>query len=277
MPFFETNDHTSLYYRDWGTGSPVVFVAAWSLPGAMWEYQMLPLSDQGLRCIAYDRRGHGRSDDPGSGYEFDTLSDDLAALLAHLDLQGVTLVGNSTGCCEIIRYLWRHSTDRIARVVLTSTRTPFLTRTEDNPEGVPKSFFDQANVTLTTDRPLYMESGAIKYFGLGSTWPIGAEVLSSAMVQWMVRLILEVSPKAILEFSRATNETDFRPEMSACTVPTLVIHGEKDQGAPLDLCGRRTAQAIEGSQLKVYEGAAHGLFLTHRDRLTRDLLDFIRG
>ncbi len=183
MPFFETNDQTSLYYRDWGTGSPVVFVSAWSLSGAMWEYQMLPLSDQGLRCIAYDRRGHGRSDDPGFGYQFDTLSDDLAALLAHLDLTRVTVVGNSTGCCEIIRYLSRHGADRIARVVLTSTRTPFLTKTEENPEGVPKSFLDQAIVTLTTDRPLYMESGAVQYFGLGSTWPIGTEILSSAMVQ----------------------------------------------------------------------------------------------
>jgi non-heme chloroperoxidase len=277
MPFFETNDQTSLYYRDWGTGSPVVFVSAWSLSGAMWEYQMLPLSDQGLRCIAYDRRGHGRSDDPGFGYQFDTLSDDLAALLAHLDLTGVTLVGNSTGCCEIIRYLSRHGADRIARVVLTSTRTPFLTKTEDNPEGVPPPLLDQANAVLTTDRPFYMEHGAIKYFGLGSTWPLGGEVLSSAMVQWMVRLILEVSPKAILDLSRAANETDFRPEMSACTVPTLIIHGGSDQGAPLDLCGRRTAQAIPGSQLKVYEDAAHGLFLTHRDRLTSDLLNFIRG
>jgi non-heme chloroperoxidase len=204
------------------------------------------------------------------------LADDLAALLAHLDLKGVTLVGNSTGCCEIVRYLSRHGTDRIARVVLTSTRTPFLTRTEENPEGVPKSFFDQAISALMADRPQYMDSGAIKYFGLGSTWP-GAEVLSPAMVQWVVRLILESSPKAILEFMRATNETDFRPDMSACTVPTLIVHGDKDQGALLELCGRRTAQAIPNSQLKVYEGAAHGLFLTHRDRLTSDLLDFICG
>ncbi len=277
MPFFETNDKTSLYYRDWGTGTPVVFVSAWSLSGAMWEYQMLPLSDQGLRCIAYDRRGHGRSDDPGRGYDFDTLADDLAGLLVHLDLKGVTLVGNSTGCCEVIRYLSRHGTDRIARVVLTSTRTPFLTKTEDNPEGVPRAFLDQANVALTTDRPFYMEDGAIKYFGLGSRWPIGGEVLSSAMVQWMIRFILEASPKAILELSRSAIEADFRPEMSACTVPTLVIHGGKDQGAPLDLCGRKTAQAIPGSQLKVYEDAMHGLFLTHRDRLTSDLLNFIRG
>lgn len=126
------------------------------------------------------------------------------------------------------------------------------------------------------DRPQYMDNGAIKYFGLRSTWP-GTGVLSSAMVQWVVRLILESSPKAILEIIRATNETDFRPDMAACTVPTLIVYGDKDQGAPLELCGRRTAQAIPNSQLKVYEGAAHSLFLTHRDRLTDDLLNFICG
>jgi non-heme chloroperoxidase len=276
MPFIETNDQTRIFYRDWGTGIPVVFVSAWALSGAMWEYQMLPLCEQGLRCIASDRRGHGRSDDPGSGYLFDTLADDLAALLAHLDLSGVTLVGNSMGCGEIVRYLSRYSTDRIARVVLTSTVTPFLLRTEDNPEGAPKSFLDQTTSALTADRPHFMASGAIKYFGLGSTWP-GAEVVSSEMVQWMVQLILESSPKAILECRRAINETDFRPDLPACTVPTLLIHGEQDQTAPLNLCGRRTAQAIQGSQFKVYERAAHGLFLTERDRLTADLLTFIRG
>jgi pimeloyl-ACP methyl ester carboxylesterase len=207
----------------------VVFVSAWTLSGAMWEYQMVPLSDQGMRCIAYDRRGHGHSDDPRSDYEYNTLADDLAALLTHLDLKGVTLVGNLIGCCEIVRYLSRHGTDRVACVVLTSTRTPFLMRMEDNPEEVPKSFFDQAISVFTTDRPQYMDSGAIKYFGLGSTWP-GTEVLSSATVQWVVRLILESSPKAILEIIRATNETDFRPDMAACTVPTLIVHGNKDQG-----------------------------------------------
>lgn len=276
MPFIETNDQTRIFYRDWGTGIPVVFVSAWALSGAMWEYQMIPLSEQGLRCVAYDRRGHGRSDDPGSGYLFDTLADDLAALLAQLDLNGVTLVGNSMGCGEIARYLSRHGTDRIARVVLTSTITPFLLRTEDNPEGAPKSFLDQTISALTADRPHFMTSGAIKYFGLGSTWP-GSEVVSSEMVQWFIQLILESSPKAILECRRTVNETDFRPDLPACTVPTLIIHGGQDQTAPLGLCGRRTAQAIQRSQLKVYESAAHGLFLTEKDRLTRDLLTFIRG
>lgn len=276
MPFIETNDHTSLYYRVWGTGAPVVFVSAWAFSGAIWEYQMFPLSERGLRCIAYDRRGHGRSDDPGQGYEPDTLADDLAALLEQLDLQQVTLVGNSMGCAEIARYLGRHGTSRIARVALISSTTPGQLKTEDNPQGAPKSFLDLAVSELLKDRPLYMANGAIKYFGLGSTWP-GPELLSSEMVHWVVRNVLESSPKAVIECMRAFNQTDFRPDMRAFTVPTLIVHGDKDQSTPLDLCGRRTAQMIQGSQLKVYEGAAHGLFITHRDRLNGDLLAFMQG
>ncbi len=276
MPFIETNDHTSLYYRDWGTGTPVVFVNSAVLSGAMWEYQMVPLSEHGLRCIAYDRRGHGRSDDPGRGYDFDTLADDLAQLLVQLDLHEIALVGQSMGCAEIARYLSRHGTSRIARVVLISPITPFLLRTEDNPEGAPRAVFDAHLAAQLKDRPFYNSTdAAIKYFGLGSKWP-EPEVVSSEMIQWLTRLILETSPKANIECFRAFWETDFRPDMRSFTVPTLIIHGENDQNAPL-ICGRRTAQAISGSQLKVYEDAAHGLFLTHKDRLNEDLLAFIQG
>jgi non-heme chloroperoxidase len=153
MPFFETSDHTSLYYRDWGTGAPVVFVGSIVLSSEMWEYQMLPLSEHGLHCIAYDRRGHGRSDDPGRGYDFNTLADDLAALLELLDLHQVTLVGQSMGCSEIARYLARHGTDRIARVALISPTTPFLLRREDNPEGAPREVFDAHVAAQLRDRP----------------------------------------------------------------------------------------------------------------------------
>ncbi len=276
MPFFETNDHPSLYYRDWGTGAPVVFVSSIVLSGAMWEYQMLPLSELGLRCIAYDRRGHGRSDDSGSGYEFDTLADDLSALIELLDLHEVTLVGQSMGCAEIAHYLARHGTSRIARAALISPTTPFLLKTEENPEGVPEAACEMHLAAQLEDRPHYNNrAGVIRYFGLGSQWP-GQEVVSDEMAQWLVRLVLETSPKANIECFRALWYTDFRPDMSAFTVPTLIIHGANDQNAPL-LCGQRTAAAIKGSQLKVYEGAAHGLFLTHKERLNDDLLNFIRG
>jgi non-heme chloroperoxidase len=277
MPFFETGDGTRLHYRDWGTGAPVVFVSSWAFSGGMWEYQMVPLSDHSLRCITYDRRGHGRSDDPGRGYEFDTLADDLAALLTQLDLRAVTLVGHSTGCAEIARYLARHGSSRIARVALISSSTPFLLRTADNPEGAPKSYLDRHLAALSKDRPAYFSTdGAISFFGLGSTWP-ESHVLSSEIMDWAIQLLLEASPKAVIDLRRAANETDFRPDMRAFTVPTLIIHGDNDQNSPLDITGRRTAQAIPGSELKVYAGAAHGLFLTHKDRLNTDLLAFIQG
>jgi non-heme chloroperoxidase len=276
MPYFQSNDQTSLYYRDWGTGAPVVFVNSAVLSGAMWEYQMLPLSEHGLRCIAFDRRGHGRSDDPGRGYDMDTLADDLAQLLIHLDLHDVTLIGQSMGCAEIARYLTRHGTNRIARVALISTITPFLLQTEDNPEGAPREIFEAHVAAQLDDRPHYnREAGAIKYFGLGSRWP-EAEVVSPEMKRWLMQLILETSPKANIECFRSFWQTDFRPDMRSFTVPTLIIHGANDQNAPV-LCGHRTARAIAGSQFKLYEGAAHGLLFTHKERLNHDLLEFIGG
>jgi pimeloyl-ACP methyl ester carboxylesterase len=277
MPYIKTNDHTTLYYRDWyGTGKPVVFVSAWSFGSAMWEYQMLALSEQGLRCIALDRRGHGRSDDPGQGYDIDTLSDDLASLLNQLDLHEVTLVGNSMGCLEILHYLARHGTSRIARVALVSGVTPYMCRSEDNPQGIPEEAIEFNISRVRQDRPLYMGTGAITYYSLGSAWP-GPELLSPEMIQWSIRLILECSPKACIECQRTASTTDVRPDLPACTVPTLVLHGDNDHIAPLDLCGRRTTQGIVGSELKIYSGGGHGMFLTHRDHLNSDLLAFIKG
>jgi non-heme chloroperoxidase len=276
MPYIETNDHTSLYYRDWGTGLPVVFVNSHVLSGAMWEYQMVPFSSQGLRCISLDRRGHGRSDDPGHGYDMDTLADDLATLIAHLNLREVTLVGQSMGCTEIARYLSRHGTSRVARVALISTITPCLLQSEDNPQGAPRAAYEAHVAAILKDRPHYYgPEGAIKYFCLGSRWP-EPEIVSPEMVQWLTRLIDETSPKACVETFRSFWEADFRPDMLAFTVPTLIIHGANDGNAPL-LCAQRTAQAIEGSQLKIYDDAGHGLFITHKDRLNEDLLAFIQG
>jgi non-heme chloroperoxidase len=231
---------------------------------------MVPLSEQGLRCVSYDRRGHGRSDDPGRGYDFDTLADDLAQFLVHLDLHEVTLVGQSMGCSEIARYLSRHGTSRIGRVVLIS---PAL-RIDDNPEGA-SAIFDAHFAAQLNDRPLYNGAdGAIKYFGLGSKWPQPG-VVSSEMIQWLTHLILETSPKAAIECFRSSWETNFRSDMRSFTVPTLIIHGDNDQNAPLFRAQRMT-QAIAGSRLKIYEGAAHGLYLTHKDDLNSDLLAFIQ-
>ncbi len=206
--------------------------------------------------------------------EFDTLADDLAALLAQLDLREVTLVGHSIGCSEIARYLARHGSSRVARAALVSTTTPCILRSEDNADGAPKAALDQSIAALQRDRPAYVAEGAIAFFNLGSTWP-QPPAISSEMVHWMCRLSLESSLKALIECQRAQWATDFRPDMQAFTVPTLVIHGDSDRSSPLDRFGRRTAQAIRGSELKVYPGAPHGLFLTHKDRLGEDLLAFI--
>ncbi|QBD75854.1 alpha/beta hydrolase [Ktedonosporobacter rubrisoli] len=274
MPFVETKDHTSLYYRDWGTGQPVVFLNSLALSGNMWEYQMMPLTNRGLRCVAYDRRGHGRSDDPGRGYDFDTLVDDLAQLINQLDLHEITLVGQSMGCAEIARYLSRHGTSRIARAVLIGTCTPFMLKTEDNPQGAPEEIFEVLLKAQLEDRQhYYRREGLVSYFG--SRWP-DKEVVSTEMVQWLIQQVLETSPKASVECFRSAWHTDFRPDMQAFTVPTLIIHGDRDQNCPL-LYAKLTAQAIPGSQLHVYEGAAHALFLTHKERLNEDLLAFINS
>ena len=269
MPnFIETRDGTRLFYRDWGTGKPILFVHAWALPSDMWGYQMAPLSERGLRCIAYDRRGHGRSEDPGRGYDFDTLADDLAAVIDELDLHEVTLVGLSVAAGEMARYMTRHGADRIAGLVFVAPAcTPFLPRTADNPDGIdPQVFEDFRRNELLYDYPQWLEANAR---------PFVIEDTSRATIDWIKSLMLQNSMQAILEVNRAATSTDFRADLAAIEVPTLVIHGDRDASAPIDLTGRKTAAMIKGAQFKLYEGAPHGLFLTHMDRLNADLFEFV--
>lgn len=271
-PLVETNDGTHLFYQDWGMGQPVVFIHGWGLGAKMWEYQMTALSSQGLRCIGYDRRGCGRSDQPGHGYDYDTFADDLAALVEQLDLRDVTLVGYSSGGGDVARYLSRHRSDRISQTVLLGSITPFILRTEDNPDGLDKSVFDGMIAALERDRPQFLAASASSFFGA----KLPTVSISPEIMQWGIRLALQASPKATIEMVHAFS-TDFRPDMSAFTMPTLIIHGDQDQNHPIDITGHKTAQLIPNNQLKVYEGAAHGLFVTHKDQLNRDLLAFIRG
>lgn len=274
MPFVQTADRTSLFYDDWGVGEPVVLAHGWALNGAMWEYQTTYLAGRGLRCVAYDRRGCGRSDRPGRGYDYDTLADDLATLLEALDLRAVTLVGHSMGAGEVARYLSRHGAGRVARAALVAPTTPFLLRTPDNPDGIDRDVFEGMAAALAEDRPRFMAERAPGFFG---TRPDGGPAVSPEMTAWAVGLALQASPKATIDTIRTFAETDLRPDMRAFAVPTLVVHGDADQAAPPDLCGRRTAAAIPGSRLEIYEGAPHGLQVTHKDRLNRDLLAFVRG
>ncbi len=273
MPHFDTTDGVTLFYRDWGTGPPAVLVPSWSLSSLMWQYQMAYLDDHGVRCVAYDRRGHGRSDDPGCGFDYDTLADDLAALIEHLHLQEVTLVGHSMGGAEIVRYLTRHGAGRVARIALVAAALPFMLRTEDNPEGMEPSDAEAARDAWRRDLPLGLAEIAPPFFGDG----VAGCSVSPELQEWLLDDAGRSSLKAVLDCSRAITATDFRQEMPAISVPTLVIHGDADVSLPLELSGAKSAQLIPGSRLEVYENAPHGLFLTHMARLSSDLLGFITG
>jgi len=264
--FIQRTDGTTLYYKDWGTGSPVVFVNSAGLTSDMWGYQMIPLTAQGLRCVAYDRRGHGKSSDPGRGYDFDTLADDLAAVIETLDLRNITLVGHSMGCAEITRYLTRHGSSRITRVALLSPTTPFLLKTPDNPEGLDRSAFQALRATWLKDHPKWMADNTDSFFVPGT---------SDAMKRWGNSMIYTTSLQVQMACNVAITETDFRQELTRIKVPVLIIHGTHDVSAPLALTATRTAKLIPGCRLEVYEGAPHGLFITHMERVNEDLLKFM--
>ncbi len=265
----ETRDGQHLFCKDWGSGAAVVFLAGWALPSDMWDYQMVPLSEQGLRCVAYDRRGHGRSSSPGAGYDYDTLADDLAAVLDALDVRDVTLVGMSMAGGEMVRYLTRHSARRIARLVFVATAaTPLLAQTAANPTGIPAERFEafRRNILLR-DYPKWLEDNRQPFF-VAHTSP--------QMQEWVRSMMLGASMKAIIECHRSMTSTDFRSELRKIDIPTLVIHGDRDVSAPLELTGRPTATLIPGAELRVYEGAPHGLFLTHMTRLADDIRSFAK-
>ena len=268
MPFIQTHDSASLFYKDWGSGKPVVFLSRWTLNSDAWQYQMISLVSHGLRCIAYDRRGHGRSSQPGHGYDYNTLADDLAAVTDQLELCEVTLVAHSMGGGEIVRYLSRHGCSRVARIALLAPTTSFVLQTADNPDGAPKEVFDQQRAALSKDFPKYLTDITPTFFPPDT---------SPETVQWVRNLALQCSLKAAIDCIHAFSETDFRAEMHKITVPTLIIHGDAHISTPIDLTGRKSAQLIPGSQLKVYEGAPHGLIFSHMERLNSDLLAFIKG
>src|SRR6266508_4739957 len=251
-PFIVTSDGASLFYKDWGNGKPVVFVHSWALNSDMWQYQMIHLADQGLRCVAYDRRGHGRSSDPGRGYDYDRLADDLAAVINQLDLTDVTLVAHSMGNGEAVRYLKRHGSARIARLVMLSTIPPQST-----------SDFSQLIAGLKQDRPAFFAKGVAAFTG-------GHPAVSPAMTEWIVAQFMRASPKGTIDCMHAIARGDFRADMRAVTVPTLIAHGDKDLVNKLDKTAQKVAELIPVSTLKVYEEAPHGLVITHRDRLARD-------
>jgi pimeloyl-ACP methyl ester carboxylesterase len=264
--YVKAADDTSLFFRDWGEGAAVVFAASWALPSSMWQYQMAALTDAGLRCIAYDRRGHGRSGDPGGRYNFNTLSDDLARVIESLDLSDVTLVGHSMGACEITRYLSRHGADRIARLAFLAPAGPILKKTADNPDGIDSAVFESVRGLWRRDFPQWLAENA-RPFVMPDT--------PQASIDWFMAMMRETSLQAVVELNRELTEADFRAEMRDIILPTLILHGTNDASAPLELTGKRCAQLIRHSELKIYDGAPHGLFLTHAEQVNRYLLNFI--
>lgn len=273
MPFIEADDGTELFYNDWGAGRPVVLIHGWPLQSDMWEYQTNFLVANGLRVVAYDRRGFGRSAQPWGGYDYDTLADDLQAVLDHLDLQDVTLVGFSMGGGEVARYIGRHGAARVGKAVLVSSVTPFLARGEDNPDGVDRSVFDQMIEGLMQDRPHFLAGFGKQFFGAGL---LNFNV-STEIQQWALMMAMQASARATLECVRAFSQTDFRADLRSFRVPTLIVHGDGDATVPIAKSARLTAALVPDAELVEYSGAPHALVVTDKDRFNQDLLAFIEA
>lgn len=273
MAYVTARDGTGIYYKDWGTGTPVVLVHGWPLNGDMWERQATFLSEHGLRTVVYDRRGFGRSGQPWSGYDYDTMAADLHSLMEELDLRGATLVGFSMGGGEVVRYLSRYGSGRVKSAVLVSAVTPFLLKTESNPDGVDAKVFDQIGEQMVKDRPAYMKEFGPKFYGRSTL----KHTVSEAVLEWTQSMAMMGSLRSSLETAKSWSSTDFRQEMKAITIPVLVIHGTSDATVPIDVAGRRSAKLLPNAKLIEYEGEPHGLFLTAADRLNEELLQFVRG
>lgn len=275
MKFIQSKDPdgspVSLFYEDWGTGNPIVFIHGWPLDHQMWEHQTSVLPEMGFRCIAYDRRGFGKSDKPWEGYDYDTFADDLKAVLEQLDLQNVTLVGFSMGGGEIVRYFSRHGGERVSKVVLLASIAPFVLQTVDNPKGVPLEALREMVTNIHEDRASFLTAFAKMFYGIN----LISHKVSQSLLDWHQTLALQASPKATVDCIYAFGETDFRKEMYTINVPTLIIHGSSDKIVPIEATGEHAAQLISGAKYIVYEDAPHGLFITNKEELNADLLEFI--
>jgi non-heme chloroperoxidase len=273
MPRIQTRDGTELFVKDWGTGRPVVLIHGWPLSADSWDAVSFALAEQGFRVVAYDRRGFGRSEQPDQGYEYNTLADDLADLLNFYDLQDVTLAGFSMGGGEVIRYMARHGGARVRSLALVSSVVPYLLKAEDNPLGVDGTIIEQMKDCLKADRPKFFTTFFHDFFSVG----ILARPVSPETLQWVTNLALQAGLKPTLRCAEAFATTDFRDDLKAVGVPTLIIHGTDDRTVPIDATSRAAATGIRYARLVEYAGAPHGLFATHTDRLVQDLADFLKS
>ncbi|MCF3933087.1 alpha/beta hydrolase [Acuticoccus sp. M5D2P5] len=273
MATFTTDDGTKLFYKDWGSGQPIVFSHGWPLSSDAWDAQMLFFGSNGYRVIAHDRRGHGRSSQPWTNNNMDTYADDLAALIEHLDLRDAVLVGHSTGGGEVTRYIGRHGNDRVAKAVLLGAVPPLMLKTADNPNGTPIDVFDGLRKGVATNRAQLYTDITIPFYGFNRD---GAEVSEGLRHNfWRQGMIGSVKGQydSIHEFS----EVDYTDDLKAIDVPTLVVHGDDDQIVPIDASARLSAEIVKNATLKIYEGAPHGLAETMPDRFNADVKAFIEG
>ena len=274
MPYVTSRDGTSLYVKIWGEGPPVVLLHGWSLSSDFWDGQAVALADAGYRVIAPDRRGFGRSEQPSGGYDYDTFSDDLADVLeATGATEGVTLVGYSMGSGEVARYLSRHRAGGVTRAALVSPVAPLLLKREDNPHGYSPTEFEAQTAKLREDRPNFFRTYAKQLYGQG----VVSHPVSQAVLDWTWGMEMQAGLRSLLLAREAFGRTDFRGDMASFTMPTLIVHGDKDSDAPIDATARAAAAAIPQARLIEYAGAYHGLPITHGARLTDDLLVFLRG
>jgi non-heme chloroperoxidase len=274
MNYITVKDGTQIYYKDWGSGQPIVFSHGWPLCGDAWEAQMLFLAERGYRCIAHDRRGHGRSSQPWNGNEMDTYADDLAELFEHLDLKNVMMVGHSTGGGEVARFIGRHGTARVAKAVLVSAVPPLMLWTEKNPLGLPLDVFDGLRAAQTANRAqFYKDIPTGPFFGYNRP---GAKPSPGVIDAWWMQGMM-AGHKNTYDCIKAFSETDFTDDLKKFDVPTLIIHGDDDQVVPIEASAKQSAKLIKGAILKIYPGGAHGLTDTAKDQLNADLLAFIKG
>jgi non-heme chloroperoxidase len=273
MGMITVGKETKIYYKDWGKGQPILFSHGWPLSADAWEDQMLFLAAKGYRCIAHDRRGHGRSNQPWSGNNMDTFADDLAKLVDALDLYDVIHVGHSTGGGEVARYIGRHGTKRVAKAVLIGAVPPLMLKTSSNPKGTPLEIFNQIRTSLLKDRSQYFKDLSAPFYGAnrkGST--VSQGLRDSFWLQGM-----QSGLKSAYDCIEAFSETDFTADLKKFDIPTLIIHGDDDQIVPIEASAKLAAKLIKGAQLKIYKGAPHGLCSTLKDQINADLLLFIQA
>ena len=277
MPYINVGKENSgeilIYYKDWGTGQPVVFSHGWPLSADAWEDQMVFLAAHGYRCIAHDRRGHGRSSQTWNGNEMDTYADDLAKLVGALDLKDAIHVGHSTGGGEVARYIGRHGTKRVAKAVLIGAVPPLMLKTPANPGGLPIDAFDQIRAAVLADRSQFFKELPAPFYGFNRPSAKVSEGLRDSF--WLQGMLC--GHKAVFDCIKAFSETDFTEDLKKIDVPTLILHGDDDQIVPIAASAMQTVKLVKNAQLKTYKGGAHGMCSTQKDEVNADLLAFLKG